>query len=76
MISTIKNGPKWCSSNRLNDVKVRFYGNTAVAQGDESYIRRKDNARGRYVWTDTWVKRNGRWQVVAAQDAMVRESSP
>ena len=56
-------------SNHLNDVKVRFFGNTAVAQGSESWERRTgEPRRGRFVWTDTWVLRNGQWQIVAAED--------
>lgn len=25
-----------------------------------------EQRQGRYVWTDTWVLRNGHWQIVAA----------
>src|SRR4051794_24084537 len=32
-------GPKYFKSNHLNDVKIRFYGNMAVAQGDEIWVR-------------------------------------
>jgi ketosteroid isomerase-like protein len=55
--------------NHVDEVKVRFYGNTAVAQGSESWERRiGEPRRGRFVWTDTWVLRNGQWQIVAAED--------
>jgi hypothetical protein len=57
-------------SNHLSDVKIRFYGNTAVAQGSE-YWKKKDGKSGKFVWTDTWVKRDGKWQIVAAQDNAV-----
>jgi len=68
MISETKEGPKHFVSNHLEDVKIRFFGdNTAVAQGSESWVRR-DGKRGRFVWTDTWILRNGRWQIVAAED--------
>lgn len=36
--------PKYFKSNHLNDVKVRFYGNTAVAQGDETWVRFSGNS--------------------------------
>jgi hypothetical protein len=53
---------------------VRFYGDTAVAQGNESWVRRvREPRRGRFVWTDTWIRRNGRWQIVAAEDLIVAE---
>lgn len=68
MISETKDGPKHFVSNHLEDVKIRFFGdNTAVAQGSESWVRR-NGERGRFVWTDTWVLRNGRWQIVSAED--------
>jgi hypothetical protein len=54
-------------SNEIGDVAVRFYGSTAVAQGSETWTR-KSGEKGRWVWTDTWLKRNGQWQIVAAED--------
>ena len=72
MISDTRNSPKYFVSNHANDIKVRFYGDTAVAQGDETWERRSGE-RGRFVWTDTWVKRNGRWQIVAAEDVIAPE---
>lgn len=54
-------------SNHLNDVKIRFYGYAAVAQGNESWVKRSGDS-GRFVWTDTWIYREGKWQIVAAED--------
>jgi hypothetical protein len=31
--------------------------------------------RGRFVWTDTWVRRKGKWQIVAAEDLIAPEES-
>jgi ketosteroid isomerase-like protein len=73
MIADTRNAPQYFVSNRLNEVKVRFYGETAIAQGDESWERRTGE-RGRFVWTDTWTRRNGRWQIVAAEDLIAPES--
>ena len=75
MISDTREGSKFFASNHLNDVKIRFYGDTAVAQGSESWERRTGE-RGRFVWTDTWIRRNGRWQIVAAEDLTVSENAP
>ena len=55
-------------SNNINNIKVSFYGETAVAHGDEIWVK-KDGSTGRWVWTDVWVRRNGSWQMIAAQDA-------
>jgi ketosteroid isomerase-like protein len=39
-------------SNHMNGVEIRFYGETAVAQGSESW-KKKDGTTGEFVWTDT-----------------------
>jgi Domain of unknown function (DUF4440) len=54
-------------SNHVNEVEIRFYGQAAVAQGDDSW-EKKDGTAGKHVWTDTWVQRDGKWQLVAAED--------
>jgi len=74
MIGDTRNAPKNFVSNRLNDVKVRFYGKTAVAQGSETW-EKHSGERGRFVWTDTWLQRNGRWQIVAAEDLIAPEKA-
>lgn len=76
-ISDTRSSPQTFLSNHTNEVKVRFYGDTAVAQGSESWERRSPEPRyGRYVWTDTWIHRAGRWQIVAAEDVEVAEKPP
>lgn len=70
-----RDSPKKYISNRLNAVRVRFFGDTGVAQGDESWERRSGTPRrGRFVWIDTWVLRNGKWQIVAAEDVIAPEN--
>ena len=57
---------------RLLDARVRFFGDAlAMVYGSESSIRKgKDRADEKrcLIWTDTWLKRNGKWQIIAAQD--------
>ena len=55
------------ASDRIEYVHVRFFGDTAVAQGSESWAK-KDGKRGRWIWTDVWVKRSGQWQIVSSED--------
>ena len=57
---------------KLLSAKVRFYGpDLAVIYGSESAIV-KDQGRHeslrKLIWTDTVLKRAGRWQVIAVQD--------
>src|SRR5262245_50556281 len=74
MVSDTREAPNYFVSNRANEIKVRFYGDTAVAQGSETWERRTgDPLRGRFVWTDTWLRRNGKWQIVAAEDLVAPE---
>jgi hypothetical protein len=74
MIDETRNAPKYFVSNRLNDVKVRFYRRMVVAQGSETW-QKHSGERGRFVWTDTWLRRNGRWQIVAAEDLIAPEKA-
>jgi hypothetical protein len=54
-------------------VRVRFFGSTALNQGRDS-IRTKDGRKSHLIWTDTWLKRDGKWQVVQSQDAELESS--
>jgi ketosteroid isomerase-like protein len=73
MIAETRDAPKVFVSNRLNDVKVRFFRDTAIAQGSETW-EKHSGERGRFVWTDTWLQRDGRWQIVAAEDLIAPEA--
>lgn len=57
---------------KLIDARVRFFApGLAVVYGRESSIhkdpRGKDFERV-LIWTDTWLKRNGKWQIITVQD--------
>jgi ketosteroid isomerase-like protein len=61
-------------SNKVLYANVRFYGdNLAVAQGRESWVLRAGGG-GDYIWVDTWLKRKGKWQVIASQDTKLPTS--
>jgi hypothetical protein len=63
-------GPGPFLSNLPDYVNVRFFGDTAVAQGSETWTK-TGGRRGKFIWTDTWVNRSGCWQIVNAQDTVV-----
>jgi ketosteroid isomerase-like protein len=74
LLETLKSG-KW-EYNGISDVKVRIYGDTAIAtggwagkgiDGDGTRVERRER------WTDTWVKIAGKWQCVASHASEVRE---
>jgi hypothetical protein len=51
----------------VGDVTVHVYGEAAVARGTDTW-EMADGSKGAALWTDTWIRRNGKWQIVAAQD--------
>jgi hypothetical protein len=59
---------------QLGEVKVRFFGDSiAIAYGAESSSKTNDGKETKHclIWTDTWLKRGGKWQIVAAQDTNI-----
>jgi ketosteroid isomerase-like protein len=54
---------------KIDDLKVRFYGDTAtvVGQGSIKARTKTQDLSGKYVWTDTFVKQSGEWKAVASQ---------
>ena len=65
-------GPRIAHDCGLDSAKVHFYGDDlALVYGSEHAIG-KDKAMPTekvcQVWTDTWLKRNGTWQIIASQD--------
>lgn len=50
---------------------LRLFGGTAIFQGDQLLLPAAGAAPVRILWTDVWMFRDGRWQVVASQNATV-----
>src|SRR5271170_2154588 len=57
-IADARSGPGPFVSDHLDDVSVRFFGTTAVAQGSESWVQKDATGekRGSFAWTDVWVR--------------------
>lgn len=62
----------WSTDCTLDDADVRFFGvDVAVVYGAESKtVALPDGKQERrcLVWTDTWLRRKGKWQIIAVQD--------
>jgi ketosteroid isomerase-like protein len=72
-ITGIKSGDLKFQSSKLEDMKVQAYGDTAVAtygSTDQGSYKGKDIS-GHFRWTDVFVKRNGRWQIVVGHGTPV-----
>src|SRR6266403_912965 len=68
-------GPHSAHGCALDDARVRFFGESvAIIYGSEHAIgkdKTHPDAKQCQVWTDTWLKRDGKWQIAAAQDNKV-----
>ncbi len=57
----------------MGPMTVRVFGNTAVVTGSdtEKSMENGKDTSGKYVWTDVFVKQNGKWRAVASQSTKV-----
>jgi len=71
-IANVKSEDTHIESFVLSDLKVHVYGDTAVVTGRitiKATFKGKDIS-GAHQFTDVFVKRDGRWQVVATQSTV------
>lgn len=68
-VDAAQQGPGDFVSNH-HYANVRFFGDTAVVQGGETWTRTGGRS-GHCLFIDTWVRRDGIWQIVAAVDVSV-----
>jgi ketosteroid isomerase-like protein len=64
------------SEFKIQNLQVRLYGETGIIVGEGMIKARKgqqDLLGGKFVWTDTFVKQDGQWKVVASQITSVLE---
>jgi ketosteroid isomerase-like protein len=74
----LSSGDYKIQSEELSDLKVQVYGNTAVATATNAMkgTYKGQVLSGKYRFTDTWVQRSGKWQVVASQYTKVQGAWP
>jgi ketosteroid isomerase-like protein len=68
VLSVLKSGDLKIASIKLSDMRVYVYGDAAIVTGSSSQV---GNFRGqplaaRIIFTDTFVKKNGKWVAVAS----------
>jgi hypothetical protein len=54
-----------------DNMKARVYGDAAVVVGRATVKSATFN--GQFIFTDTYIKRNGHWQVVASQSTEIKQ---
>lgn len=73
-VANLKSGSATTQSIELGPMRVRVFGDTAIVTGsdtEKSTYKGKDSS-GKYVWTDIFVNRNGKWQAVASETTKVQ----
>jgi ketosteroid isomerase-like protein len=58
------------SEFKIRNLQVRLYGDTGIVVGEGMIKACKGKQAlldGKFVWTDTFVKQDGAWKVVASQ---------
>jgi ketosteroid isomerase-like protein len=75
-IADLKNGTYDVTMMDLDQIDVNVFGNMAVAFTSQNEISTYGNQdfSGHYHYTDVWVKKNGRWQVVASHGSRFDEN--
>jgi Domain of unknown function (DUF4440) len=75
-VQEARSSKKKVSGCQLDEARVRFFGDAiAIVYGkDRAVVPTEAGVEETrcLVWTDTWLKRGGRWQIVAAQDARTK----
>jgi ketosteroid isomerase-like protein len=55
---------------KIDDLQVRLYGDTGIVLGQgtiKAHEEKQNLVGGKFVWTDTFLKKDGVWKVVASQ---------
>ena len=59
----------------ISDTRVRLFGDDVAMVYGKGYSVRKDKGGHQgprcLTYTDTWLRRNGKWQIIAAHDTQV-----
>jgi ketosteroid isomerase-like protein len=64
------------SEFKIQNLQARLYGDTAIVVGEgiiNAHKGKQDLLGGKFVWTDTFVKHDGAWKVIASQITPVLE---
>ena len=73
-LADVKEGKSKITSFEFGPMDVKILGDVAVVQGTdtEKSSTRGEDTTGNWVWTDVFVKRDGKWVAVRSQSAKVQ----
>lgn len=77
-IEPLRTGTSSIVSFKLSELRVRLYGQTAVAVGRGNLTSKSDGKESSHeeLWTDVYVNKDGRWQCVSAQTMVSKNPVP
>ena len=68
-------GPRSAHDCGLDEAKVHLFGDSLAIVYGREHATGKDKSQPEakvcQAWTDTWLKREGKWQIIASQDNRV-----
>lgn len=68
-----ESGPSDFVSDKVDYAHFHWYADDLVViQGHETGIL-KDGSRRPLIWTDVWMLRGGKWQIITSQDSVASE---
>jgi ketosteroid isomerase-like protein len=72
-VASVRSGDLKLESIKMADLNVQDLGHVAVVTGKivEKGRYKTADVSGTYCFTDVWVKRNGRWQLVTGHETLV-----
>ena len=78
VLRSVASGPDTVTAAANEDVRIHRFGTTALVTG---WLVVRGRGPGgsfdrRYRYTDVWMKRGGRWQIVGAHDYLAPAPSP
>jgi ketosteroid isomerase-like protein len=75
LLESVKSGETEILSWTIDEWKVGVYGDAAVVMARNTMKARSAGQEETYQnrFTDTWIKRDGRWQLVAAHNSTIAQ---
>lgn len=59
------------AASKLDYIHYRHFGDTVIAQGAEYFTAKPGGTDRHLAWTDVWMFRDGKWQIVASQTSAI-----
>ena len=73
-LAAVKSGASTLASYELGPMDVKVVGGVAVVQGSDTQksVDKGKDSSGKYAWMDVFAMRDGKWQAVRSQIAIVK----